>query len=137
MHLRLRRRAVPRPGVAAVEGALLLPPGGALAGVDLAVVVGVDLVETLAEAAVALGLRQPGHPIVIGLHLLEPCLLAGRLVGGRELYGVLRLPPFNKIEPPIAVLLEADRFVAGRWRRRLGRLPRQPQARGDHGGSRR
>src|SRR5207248_454699 len=136
VHLRLRRRAIPRPRIAVIEGALLLPPGGALTGVDLAVVVGIDLVEALAEPAVAVGFRQPAHPVVIRFDLLEPSLLASWQIGGGELHCQLRLAPFDEIEAPIAVLLEADRFVAGRLRRRLGGLPRQPQTHGDHGGSR-
>src|SRR5260370_10768035 len=54
---------------AAVEGALLVAPGGAFAGVDRAVMIDVDLVEPLAEAAVAIGRPQPGGPIVV-----SPCL---------------------------------------------------------------
>jgi hypothetical protein len=52
--------------IAPVEGALLVMPGGAFGMINLAVMVGVDPVETLAEAAVAVGLGEPGEPIVIG-----------------------------------------------------------------------
>src|SRR3954469_1734123 len=82
MHLRLRRRPVSRPRIAVVESPLLLPPSGALGGVELAVVIGVDLRKLLAGAAVTVACRQPGHPVVIGLGLFEPRLLSGRQIGG-------------------------------------------------------
>src|SRR5258707_3900581 len=64
------RRLAPRRRVAAIEGALLLPPGGTLALIDLAVMIDVDLIKTLPEAAVAVGFGKAGQPVVIGLYLL-------------------------------------------------------------------
>src|SRR5437764_10960581 len=55
---------------AAVEGPLLVVPGGALSGIDDAVMVRVDLVEALAEAAVALGVGESGEPVVVRLRLV-------------------------------------------------------------------
>jgi len=74
MRLRLGLgRLAARIRVPAVEDALLLPPGGALRRVDLAVVIDVDLVEALAEAAVAIDLGEAGEPVVIAtLHLTYP-----------------------------------------------------------------
>src|SRR5437588_9447693 len=88
---------------AAIKAALLVAPGGALAGVDRAVVVGVDLVEAGAEAVVAVGRRQPGEPVIIGLDLLEPGALARLQIGGRELCGELGLAAFDIAQPPLAV----------------------------------
>src|SRR5205823_223513 len=118
----------------AVEGALLVVPGGALARVDRAVVIGVDLVEALAEAAVTIGCRQPGEPVEIGLGLFEPGPLTRLQIGGGELGDELGLSAFDVAQPPLTILLEADRVV-GRGRRgglrlggsgRLRGLPRQP-----------
>ena len=48
-------------------------PGGALGLVDLPVMIGVDSVEALAEAPVAIGLGETGEPIVMAiLHLTYP-----------------------------------------------------------------
>ena len=49
------------------KGALLLMPGGALGGVDTAVMVGVHLLEPLAEAAVALRVAEPSKPVVMAI----------------------------------------------------------------------
>ena len=70
--------------IAAVEGALLVAPGGALGLVDLPVVIGVDAVEAFAEAAVAVGFGQVGEPIVIGFDLFEPGFLPRREIGSRH-----------------------------------------------------
>src|SRR5712692_6609078 len=66
---RVRRRPV-----APIEDALLVAPGGAFAGIDPPVVIGIDPIEALAEAAVTIGLGQGGEPVVIGLDLLQPGL---------------------------------------------------------------
>src|SRR5438270_2930394 len=96
---------------AAIKGALLVAPGGALAGVDRAVVIGVDLVEAGAESVVAVGRRQPGEPVIIGFDLLQPGALARLQIGGGELCGELGLATFDIAQPPLAVLLEGDRVV--------------------------
>jgi hypothetical protein len=59
----LRRRGP----VAAVDGALLVAPGGALGLIDRSVVIGVDAIKAFAEALVAVGFGQAGEPVVIGL----------------------------------------------------------------------
>src|SRR5580700_11716281 len=136
MRLRLGLRRLSRGRVAAIEGALLLPPGGALALIDLAVVIGVDLVEPFAEAAVAVGFGKAGKPIVIRLDLFEPRFLSGLQIGCGQLYRQPRLPAFDKMHTPVAILIEGDRLLAGRLRHRLGGLTGQPQIRGDDGGGR-
>ena len=86
-----------------VERALFLVPGGAFVVVDDAVVIGVDLVEALAEATVALGHRHRREKVVIRLLPLEPgATLRVQILFG-ELGGNLELPFFDKVEPPIAV----------------------------------
>src|SRR5215469_11562159 len=61
------RRGLPPIAVGAVvEGALLFVPSGALAVVDDAVMVGVDLIEALAKQPVALRGGHAGEEIVIG-----------------------------------------------------------------------
>jgi hypothetical protein len=103
--------------------------------IDLAVMVRVDPVEALAEAAVAVGLGEPREPIVVGLDLFEPGALAWRQIGGGQLRRELGLAAFDEFDPPLAVLLECDRVVAvGRQGGlRLGRsgglrgVPRQPE----------
>src|ERR1043166_9787079 len=57
---------------AAEKGALLLMPGGALGGIDNAVMVGIHLLEPLAKPAVALCIAEPRKPVVIRLGLFEP-----------------------------------------------------------------
>src|SRR5690349_23216333 len=69
----------------AEKGALLLMPGGALGGIDNAVMVDVHLLEPLAKPAVALRIAEPGKPVVIGLGLFEPGALARLQIGGGEL----------------------------------------------------
>src|SRR3984893_16218891 len=64
-------------GQLTIVGLLLLAPGGALGRVELAVVIGVDAVETVAEQAVALPRRHRCEPIVI---TVRPCKHA-RLIG--------------------------------------------------------
>src|SRR5258708_19221712 len=65
---------LPGAAVAVVEGALLVAPGGALGWIDLPVVIGVDAVEAVAEAAVAVSFGQAGGPVVKGPHPFEPPL---------------------------------------------------------------
>src|SRR5215472_14121184 len=128
---------------AAVKGALLVVPSGALGGIDDAVVVGVDLVEALAEAAVTLGLGEPGKPVVVRLGLFKPGTLALRQIGGRKLGGQLGLALLDKAHPPIPVLVEGDRLLTSRGKSGggfggstgLGRLGRKPEGGADKGGS--
>src|SRR5260370_25891896 len=69
--------------VAVVEGALLVAPGGALGWIDLPVVIGVDAVEAVAEAAGAVNFGQAGEPPAIAPPLFQPpVLLRWRLAGG-------------------------------------------------------
>src|SRR5262249_1840456 len=113
-------------------------------GIDDAVVVGVDLVEALAEAAGALGLGKPGEPVVIRLGLFKPGALALRQGDGRGLGGEVGLGRLEKAHPPAAVLIEGD-FVLARGgqhsgrsvggRSGLGGLRRQPEGGTDQGGS--
>ena len=95
-------------------------PRGAFGVVDRAVVIGVDLIEARAEPAVAVGLWEAGEPVIIGLSLFEPGPLPRLQIGGGQLRGQLGLPALNKAQPPLAVLLEADRVV-GSSRQRGGR----------------
>ena len=91
-------------------------PRGALGVVDDAVMVGVDLVEPLAEAAVALGRGHRREEIVIGLLPIEP----GPSLGAQTLFGKLGgdldLAFFDKMQPPVAVLVEGDGVGGGGWR---------------------
>ena len=73
-------------------------PGSAFGMIDRAVMVSVDSVEALAEAAVAVGLREPGEPVIVRLDLLEPGALARLQIGGGQLRGELRLAAFDKAE---------------------------------------
>src|SRR5260370_36223898 len=75
---------LPGAAIAVVEGALLVAPGGALGWIDLPVVIGVDAVEAVAEAAVPGKIGRAGQPVGIRLHLLAPRILVWRGVGGRE-----------------------------------------------------
>src|SRR5207249_10494601 len=118
---RLARRSGFRGGAAAaIKGLLLIVPSSALGMIDRAVMIGVDLVEARAEAAVAIGLGQPGEPIVIRFRLLEPGALARLKIGDSELRGELGLTAFDVAQPPLAVLLEGDRVVSPRQRGGLG-----------------
>ena len=94
--------------IAAVKGALLVAPRGALGLIDRAIVIGVDAVEALAEAAVAVGRGQAGEPVVVGLDPIEPGLLLRREISRGELEREFVLAPLDEIEPPIAVLLEGN-----------------------------
>src|SRR5207248_2794976 len=106
--------------VAVVEGSLPVVPGGALGRVDLPVVIGVDAVEALVEAAVAVGFGEPREPVVISLHLFETGLALRREVACGQLAREIALPPLDEGEPPIAILLEGDRVAgSGSERRRL------------------
>src|SRR5205085_8274424 len=102
------------------KGLLLVVPGGAFGMVDRAVMVGVDLVEALAEPAVAVGFGKSGEPIVIRLGLFNPRPLPGLQFDGGQLCGQLRLPALDKVQPPLAVLLEGNRLI-GSGRRSRGR----------------
>src|SRR5207237_1838035 len=101
----------------AKKGALLIVPRGPLRGIDDAVMVRVHLIEPLAEAAVALGVAEPGKPVVIRLCLVEPGALARLQVGSRQLGGELRLPAFDKAQAPFAVLVEGDLVLTCRGER--------------------
>ena len=74
--------------------------------IDRAVMIGVDLVEARAEAAVAIGLRQPGEPIIVRFRLFQPGPLARLQIGGGQLRGELGLAALDKAQPPVAVLLK-------------------------------
>src|SRR5260370_40311930 len=69
---------LPGAAVAVVEGARLVAPGGALGWIDLPVVIGVDAVEAVAEAAVRGSLWRAGGAVGIGRHLFESRLFGGR-----------------------------------------------------------
>src|SRR5262249_48119425 len=103
---RLGRRAGRRDAVAVGKGPLLVAPGGALGGVDLAVMIGVDAVKALAEAGVAISLRETGEPVVIRLDLREPGLARRRQIAGRQLYRQFAASSLDQIEPPVAILLK-------------------------------
>src|SRR5260370_33178462 len=124
--LRLSRRScgarVRGRAVAPVEGALLVMPGGALAGIDPPVVIGVDPVEALAEAAVALGFGETREPVVIRLNLFEPGLARRRQIARGKLHRQFATPSLDEIEAPVAILLEGDRIIRPAHRRR----PRGP-----------
>src|SRR5438552_17595452 len=61
---------------AAVEGPLLVVPGGAPSGNDDAVMVRVEPVAALAEAAVAARVGASGDPVVVRHRLVEPGAVA-------------------------------------------------------------
>jgi len=98
--------------------ALLVTPDGALLRIELAVVIGVDLVKSLAIERVAFRLGHCRQLIVISLAALEARPLGGGKTGGRQLASEPRLALCQIVQPKIAILLESDRFGGSGWRRR-------------------
>src|SRR5271167_1502603 len=110
--------------------ALLLAPGGALLCVELAVVIGVDLVKALPIQPVSFLGGNRRQLIVIGLAALDARLLGCRKAGCCQLPCQPRLALCQVVEPEIAVLLEGDRFARGGLRcRALGCCRKMPPPR--------
>ena len=94
---------------ALVEIALLVMPGGALGGIDLAVVVDVDTIEALAIAGRG-RLRAGRQANRNRLSAVRPGTLFRAQVGGREPRGEAGLLLLVELIPPIAVLVKGDCF---------------------------
>src|SRR6516164_1397875 len=110
--------------------ALLAAPCGTLLCVEMAVVIGVDLVEALPIQPVSFLGGHRRQLIVIGLAALDACLLGCRKAGRRQLPCQPRLALCQIVEPELAILLEGDRFACGGLRcRALGRCRKMPPSR--------
>ena len=100
-------------GVSLIKGALLFVPGGALAAVDDAIVIGIHLIEALAETAVALGQGHRREIIIIRLLPFKPGAPLRVEVFLGKLGSDLGLALFDEMQPPVAVLLVAGVSAGG------------------------
>src|SRR6516165_7909626 len=117
--------------------ALLLAPGGSLLKIELAVVIGVDLVESFAIERIAFRFGHRRQLIVIVLAALEARLFGYRKPRVGELARQPRLALRQIVQPEIAILLEGDQFARGSLRCRALRGCRQvPPSGGNEGGCR-
>src|SRR5262245_40274656 len=131
-----RCRRGPFSGLLPVVFALLLAPGGALLQIELAVVIGVDLVEAFAVDLVPFLGRHRRQLVVVSLAPLEARLFRCRESGGRQLPRQAPLALLQIVNAELAVLLKGDHVPRdGRLRRALrARWPMPPSRCADNGG---
>src|SRR5215471_12020508 len=97
--------------------ALFLAPDGSFFRVEFAVVIAVDLIETLTIELVALLLWHRRLLVVIGFAPLYVCLVRRGQTGSGQLTRQPRLALLQIVQTEVAVLVEGDHFVpAGRLR---------------------
>src|SRR6516225_5099446 len=90
---------------------LLLAPGSAFLRIELAVMIGIDLIEAFAIELVAFFGRHRRQLIVIGLAPLDACFLCRGKTGRHQLPREPRLALLQIAYPEIAILVESDRFA--------------------------